>query len=50
MLLEPEVTKMEWGEVNVFLSKKFAEGGSIEAGVFKCEPGKSLQLPHIWGT
>ena len=35
---------MEWGELTVFLSKKFDTGSFIDAGVFKCEPGKSLQL------
>ena len=44
MFLKPEVKKMEWGELTVFLSKKFEKGSFIEAGVFKCESGKSLTL------
>ena len=27
MLLKPEVKKVEWGELTVFLSKKFEKGG-----------------------
>jgi len=44
MLQKTEVQKMEWGELTVFLSKKYEKGAFIDAGVFKCEPGKSLQL------
>lgn len=44
MLIEPEVSKMEWGELNVFLKKELPAGGAIDAGVFKCDPGKSLEL------
>jgi len=44
MLLKPEIEKQEWGEVVVFLNKKYRGNAFIEAGVFKCEPGKSLQL------
>ena len=46
MLLKPEVQKMEWGDLTVFLSKKVDQESLIDAGIFKCEPGKSLQL-HI---
>jgi len=50
MLLKPEVQKMEWGELTVFLSKKYEKKAFIDAGVFKCEPGKRLQLhPHEGG-
>jgi len=44
MFVQPEVKKMEWGQVKVILRKRYEEGASIEAGVFRCEPGKSLQL------
>ncbi len=44
MLLKPEVQKVEWGELNVFLNKKFEKGAFIEAGVFSCDPQKSLPL------
>ena len=44
MLLKPNVEKMEWGDLTVFLSKKYDKHSFIEAGVFKCNPGKSLQL------
>jgi mannose-6-phosphate isomerase-like protein (cupin superfamily) len=44
MLIQPELKKMEWGELKVILSKKYERGASIEAGVFRCEAGKSLQL------
>jgi quercetin dioxygenase-like cupin family protein len=44
MLLKPEIEKTEWGEVTVFLKKKFESEAFIDAGVFKCEVGKKLQL------
>lgn len=44
MLIKPEVTKQDWGVLNVFLSRKYGGSAFIEAGVFQCEPGKSLQL------
>lgn len=44
MHIKPEVTKQEWGDLTVFLRKKYEAGGFINAGVFTCEPGKSLQL------
>ena len=40
MLLKPEIEKTEWGEVTVFLKKKFESGAFIESGIFKCEVGK----------
>ena len=44
MLLKPEIEKQEWGDLIVFLNKKYNGGAFIEAGVFKCDPGKSLPL------
>lgn len=44
MLIQPEVKKMDWGQVKVILNKKYEKGASVEAGVFRCEPGKGLPL------
>lgn len=44
MLIKQEITKMPWGEKIVFLNKKLEKGGFIDTGLFKCEPGKSLQF------
>lgn len=44
MLIKPEVTKQDWGALNVFLNRKYSGAAFVEAGVFRCDPGKSLQL------
>lgn len=44
MLLKPEIERQEWGDLIVFLNKKYRGDAFIEAGVFKCDPGKSLEL------
>lgn len=45
MMIKAKITKMDWGLLKVFLSKKIDGKHLIEAGVFTCEPGKSLE-PH----
>ena len=44
MLIEPTVTKMDWGQVSQIVEKDLPKGGKIEAGVFRCEPGKRLEM------
>ena len=48
MMIKTKITKMDWGLLKVFLSKKIDGKHLIEAGVFTCEPGKSLEL-HTHG-
>ena len=45
MMIKAKITKMDWGLLKVFLSKKIDGKHLIEAGVFTCEPGKILE-PH----
>lgn len=44
MQIQPEIKQMDWGQVKVILNKKYEKGGFVEAGIFSCEPGKSLPL------
>lgn len=43
-MIKVKVKKMDWGLLKVFLNKKIDGEHFVEAGVFTCEPGKSLEL------
>ena len=42
MQVQPEIRKVDWGELKIILSRKYEKGGSIETGIFRCDAGKSL--------
>ena len=44
MLESPRYRIQDWGGDKIFLEKKLASGEVLQAGIFRCDPGKSLPL------
>lgn len=49
MLINPEQNKTSWGKEVIFINKEIPATTPIEAGIFECEPGASLEL-HVHET